>query len=140
MNEENMYETSVSHTSGYTAILEDDGVSCWLYLLKSENTIADIWVYNRIEAPEQEDLIKYEGMPPPLVKDFASRDATCFYPKERTWAFVWSKDGTSVAITKNTKPIACVIGNIQQGYSKGLFKKCPWGNTWSDVIYSANFE
>lgn len=39
------------HENGYTSIIEDDGRSCYAYLLKKGEIVSDVWLYNRAEAP-----------------------------------------------------------------------------------------
>ena len=139
MTEENIYLTSENNLSKLTAIFEDDGISAWLYLHKSNSVIFDAWVYNRISTPSKDYLENNRNSPPPAVQGFASETSLYNSPKDHKWSFLWSKDGMSVALLKDNIPISCIVSNLEQSYSKELIKNGPWGNTWSKEIYNANF-
>jgi hypothetical protein len=36
----------------YSVIIEDDGRVAYAYLMKDENIIGDVWLYNQLDAPE----------------------------------------------------------------------------------------
>jgi len=58
MSDENLFLEHEHRESGRLAVLEDDGISVWLYIAEaaSRKPLADAWVYNRIAAPPFEAI------------------------------------------------------------------------------------
>ena len=123
------------------AILEDDGISVWLYLTESgtRRPIADAWVCNRITAPPTQAIKSFRGGPPPAAQGYASDSAICEDPLAYEWSFLWSLDGEAVAVFKDDQAVAFVAVGQKGGYSRELVKKGPWGKPWSESLYEMIF-
>jgi hypothetical protein len=141
MADENLFIDDQNPQSRRFAVLEDNGVSAWLYLTECDapKPVADVWVYNRIPAPPLADIKSYQDGPPPAADTCAGESALCLTPTDHQWAFLWSADGESVAVTKDGLPVACIVAGHKHGYSRHLNKDGPWGNTWSDQLYTEVF-
>jgi hypothetical protein len=141
MAEENLFIDEQNLQSHRFAVLEDDGTSAWLYLTErnSQKPIADVWVYNRIPTPPTKDIQSYRGGPPPAASGYASDLALCLTPTSHEWTLLWSADGESVAVTKDGVPVACIVAGQERGCSRELLMDGPWGNTWSDELYTEVF-
>ena len=138
--EQNILINSINKQGDLQAIMEDDGVSCWLYLLNANNEIiADTWVYNRIPSPSKSELVNYEGTPPPAITDYCNENAFLEKPFEHQWTLKWSKNDLSIQILRDDMPHAFILHEMKQGYSKGLIKHGPWGFIWQDEVYLSHF-
>ena len=138
---ENLFLDEQHPISRRFAVLEDDGNSAWLYLTEpdSERPCADAWVYNRIAPPSREAVASFRPSPPPAAAGFACDTALCASPEKHEWAFAWSADGESVAVTKDGRPVACIIAGKKRGYSQELAEDGPWGHVWSDSVFAEAF-
>src|SRR5580700_6818277 len=85
------------------ATFDDDGTSAWLYLsgVGEDRPEADAWVYNRVPAPERDQLEQYRGGPPPAARGYVGNDALCEEPQQFTWSLQWSTDGHAVAVMRD---------------------------------------
>lgn len=123
------------------ATIDDDGCCAWLYLSEPETTrpIADVWVYNRIEAPPMEQIGSYRPNPPPAAVGYASSTALLLEPRKFQWTFIWSNEGESVALVRDGEPLAFILAGEKFGYSRLLVKDGPWGKVWSEEVFKATF-
>lgn len=48
-----LYKAPCNFNPDYAVIIEDDGIVAYAYLLFNEEIIADIWLYNQAETPEE---------------------------------------------------------------------------------------
>lgn len=138
---ENLFLTEMHPVSRRWADFEDDGVSAWLYLTEcnTRRVVADAWVYNRIAPPSRDEIPSFRPSPPPVAAGFARDTALYASPEKHEWAFLWSADGKSVAVTKDGQPVACIIAGKKRGYSRELVKDGPWGNVWSERVFEEAF-
>lgn len=138
---ENLFLSEMHSVSRRFADFEDDGMSAWLYLTERDtrHVVADAWVYNRIAPPSREEVASFRPSPPPAAVGFARDTALCASPERHQWAFLWSADGESVAVTKDGQPVACIIAGKERGYSRELVRDGPWGNVWSDCVFEEAF-
>jgi len=63
---------STDSLSGYKAIFEDDGRVAYAYLLKDEEIVADVWLYNRGEPPAEPEWRNPDKAPFANPKGYAS--------------------------------------------------------------------
>ncbi|CAG0944281.1 hypothetical protein ANRL1_01662 [Anaerolineae bacterium] len=142
MSDDNLFLEDQHPTSRRFAIFEDDGTSAWLYITKPDmqTPVADVWVYNRIPAPPTEEVPLYRGGPPPAPVGYARDTAFCRCPTAYEWSFIWSRDGESVAITKDGVAVACIVAAQKPGHGRELMKNGPWGNTWSEELFLSVFS
>lgn len=141
MNDKSYFFDDQHSGSKRFAVLEDDGVSAWLYLTASTaaKPVSDVWVYNRIEAPMASEISSFRGGPPPAPQGFAGNKSQITTPRECTWSFRWTDDGESVALFADGQVIAYLRSSESRGYSINLLKPGPWGNTFDDEDYSRTF-
>lgn len=128
--------------SNKTARLEDHGHSGWLYLTDSDNqvVVADCWVYNRIPAPKESEIVKFKTSSPPAVASYAHTHAEFTPFHSDIFELKWSPDGRSVALLINGIPFGFIPPGVQRGYSKHLIKNGPWGHKWDEKMYSILFN
>lgn len=129
--------------SGRNAVFEDDEKIAFLYLtvpgkIQPER---DAIVYSRIPPIERIDWdsIKKTGGTPLLTKDLASTSAILSNPREQDFSFLWSRDGSAVALLRNGDPIAFVTAHGRFGYSKAVIKTSPFAHAWDQLAYDSIF-
>jgi peptidyl-tRNA hydrolase, PTH1 family len=129
--------------SGRHAVFEDSGAALWLYLTKPNlpEPEFDVWVYNRIPAPEPDLIKNFKGQPPPAAKTVLDDlETTTRKPSDFTWSFVWSEDGNSVALFADKDPVAFIAASLNSGFNKHLIADCPWGKSWSAPTFAELFS
>ncbi|HEY3246121.1 MAG TPA: hypothetical protein VGM03_22485 [Phycisphaerae bacterium] len=124
-----------------SAIFEESDNAAWLYLTDPDDLrpIRDVWVFNRIEAPERNELQRYASEPPPAAAGFAGPDALCRDAEQHAWSLRWSPDGAAVALLKDGAPAAFVSAKDERGVSVNLLRDGPWGHPWDAQAYAALF-
>ena len=127
-----------SDTSRRLAVFEDDGTSAWLYLTAAQTRkpIADIWIYNRIPAPHANEIAGYRGGPPPAAIGFADDSTICDAPHDYEWTLDWHLRGECVVLHRDRIAIAMLAASDRRGWCRNLLRNGPWGNVWSDDLYS----
>lgn len=113
--------------TGRSAVLEDDDVSVWLYLVKSERIVASLFICNRIAPITERELERYRGGPPPIVDRFASEMAV--REKGDRWQIEWP-DAGSVLLRVNGIPWCELTPDSPRGRCKGVALVGPWGSPW----------
>jgi hypothetical protein len=127
--------------SGRWAVFDDTGVVAYLYLTSptDDRIIADAWVYNRVEAPDFNNIEAYRPDPPPAAAGYATADAHVTTPASFSWSLTWSADGHSVALCADGVAWAFIRAGQAPGFSRHLARSGPWGEPWSDEIYAETF-
>ena len=115
MDSANLFLSDASAKSSRHAIIEDDGEVAYLYLTEPgrENIVAAAWIYSRTSFPD---------------------------PTDHDWTFLWSDDGESVAVLADGRPLACVVGAVGPGYSRGLEVAGSRGHPWDDMVFARVFR
>ena len=133
-----------SEDSHRHAILDDDGVTGKVYLhspsddaAKTGEVEATCFAYNRVDPIDAKEVQNYRPNPPPIAKEYASKDAVCRKPESHKWHLKFSTDGTAVVLIRDGKPWAIVSLDAPRGYSKAIETPGPWGNPWSSEVHKA---
>lgn len=123
------------------AVLEDDGLSAWLYLTEpnSEKPAADCWLYNRISNPEPVESYLSRGVAPPAPSEYAGKGALLISPDASGFRLVWSKDGQSVAFFDDNFLMGFIAVGQKRGFSRNLEKAGAWGNPLDEDLYQSLF-
>ncbi|HBE70915.1 MAG TPA: hypothetical protein DDW52_22445 [Planctomycetaceae bacterium] len=139
MSDEHTYSVESRHASGNVVVFEDDGTSAWLYLLGRSDgkPISDVWVHNRVKAPNASEIKNYRDGPPPAASGFSDDSNICEAPELHDWTFVWRPDGEAVTLHRDGHPVALLLASQRRGWSRNLTRNGPWGNTWDDGTCSA---
>jgi hypothetical protein len=97
------------------AVIEDDGEVAYLYLTEPgrQNVVASALIYSRINFPD---------------------------PTAYDWTFLWSNEGESVAVLADGRPLACIVGAVGPGYSRGLEAASSLGHAWDDTTFARVFR
>ncbi|TGN17202.1 suppressor of fused domain protein [Leptospira idonii] len=86
----------------FTAFLEDDGRTIYLYLQSHNNPewpMKTLWIRNRIDAPEERDPEDFDqGLAPLLTKAEVNNPQGLPSLKEDEIHFIWSEEGDAVAL------------------------------------------
>lgn len=129
---------SFDEQSKYVAVFEDDGTSAWLYLSHANDRkpIADVWVYNRVEAPPTSEIKNYRGGPPPAAIGFADDATICRSLGNFDWTFAWYEDGRVVVLYRDGRAVAMLDASDGSGWSRYLLRDGPWGRVWDEDRYS----
>jgi len=128
--------------SNQQARLEDDGHSAWLYLTKENSPVvtADAWIYNRIAAPSDTEIVNFKTASPPAVSSYAHANARFTPLPSDTFEIKWSADGRSVALLINGIAFGFIPPGALRGYSRHLVKDGPWGHHWDEKLYQILFN
>ena len=123
------------------AVLEDDGLSAWLYLTEadSEKPAADCWIYNRISNPEPAESYLSRGVAPPASSEYAENGALLESPDASSFRLVWSEDGESVALFDGSVLMGFIAAGQGRGFSRNLKKAGAWGNPLDEDVYKSVF-
>ena len=125
------------------AILEEKNGTAWLYLTAADKPKPekDVVVFARSRLATLNDVraVAKKGQPPPLAKDYASKDALIRKPQGDEFTFLWSKDGQSVAVIHRGLPIAMILSNSKRGFAKAISKSGPFGEPWDQSAYERAF-
>ncbi len=118
--------------SGRAAVVEDDGVSCWLYLLDKPDgaIVRSVLVYSAvppITAAEFRARGQSSGAPP-LVVDYASASAVVSERVADDFSFRWRADGSAVAVLHRGKILAVAAKDERYESSRALSQSGPFGD------------
>lgn len=133
---------SEQHPVSYRwAVVEDDGLSVWLYLTApdSEDIVADCWVYNRIASSEHAASYIARGVAPPASSEVIGTDAFIQTINSLDFCLEWSRDGESVALLFNKSPVGLIVSGYKRGYSRNLNQVCAWGSPLNETLYHSVF-
>jgi hypothetical protein len=85
-----------SDNSTFSIIIEDDGRGCYGYLLEEGKIIADVWLYNTQETPE--DMPWSEAFPLPFLnqKSYVDQKRMLKIEDENDAQVEWSFDGMNL--------------------------------------------
>lgn len=128
-------------TSKRTVVLEDDGLSAWLYLTDkgSDEIIADCWLYNRVSSPEPVESYVSKGIAPPAPSGVTSEHA-CICPSDPSeFHLSWAGDGDAVAVFFRGLLMGFTAAVSKRGYSRNLAKACSWGVPLDEALYCSIF-
>jgi len=136
---EELFITSYNEATKRHAVLQDDGLTAWLFLHRPSDdrrhTAAverACFIYNRKAAISAGDVKKYRPKPPPIAKGYATEFAVTEDPFHYRWILEWSKSGEAVLLTRDGQPW-CVVevnGTSNYGYCKSIKAEGPWGSPW----------
>lgn len=82
-------------------------------IIEDDGDVASAWIYSRTNFPD---------------------------PTEHDWTFLWSDDGDSVAVLADGRPLACIVGAVGPGYSRGLEAVSSLGHAWDDTTFARVFR
>ncbi len=124
--------TETNAISGRAVVVEDDGRSCWLYLLEDRRggILKSVLVYSvgpAIGGSEVADSAR-SGDAPMLSARYASNRAVVpeRYPDD--FSFRWRPDGEAVAILFREEVYAIVAPEEEHGYSLAISTSGPFGS------------
>ena len=144
MAESNFLVCSYSEDRHRHAIRADDGRTGILYLHapsddpeQTGRVEATCFAFNRVDRIKPSDVTRYRPEPPPIAQGYASNVAVCRWPMADAWEMVWSLDGETVVLLRNSKPWAIVSLAQPKGLSRAVETSGPWGHPWSDEAYDA---
>jgi hypothetical protein len=125
------------------AILEEKNGTAWLYLTapgkpRPEKDVV-VFVRSRLATMDEVLAEARKGRPPPLAKDFATKDAILPKPEVADFSLEWSADGQGVALLRNNSPLAMILADAKRGFSKALSKSGPFGEPWDQSAYERVF-
>jgi hypothetical protein len=80
--------------TGYSAVFEDDGKVAYAYLLSEDRIVADVWLYNRIAAPQEPEWRDRSKAPFANPQGFAASEPFPPVLDETEITFAWSRGAT----------------------------------------------
>ena len=138
---EEVFLSELNPVSRRWAVLEDDGLSAWLYLTEpdSQQPAADCWIYNRVTNPEPAESYLSRGVAPPAPAECVTGDALRVSPDAAGFRLVWSADGESVALFDGGALVGFIAAGRGRGFSRNLRKASAWGNPLDEELYKSVF-
>jgi hypothetical protein len=142
MQEERPFHSLQHPTTKRWAILEDDGVSAWLYVSEPNvpKPIGDCFVYNcqppQTKLPESQD----RSGPPPIIGKFASSRAALADEFARSLRLSWTRSGNAAAVWLDHEPIAFLEVGQKRGVSRGIGTVGPYGHPWDESRFAELFS
>jgi hypothetical protein len=138
---EEIFLSEQNPISSRWAVMNDDGLSAWLYLTEpnSEEIIGDCWLYNRISHPRHPKVYIDQGLAPPAPLEYIVNSAMAISPDTSKYQFLWSQDGESVAFFADDILMGFIAAGQKQGYSLNLAKAGGWGNILEEDLYRLLF-
>lgn len=126
---EELFLSEQDPSSGRWAILEDDGISAWLYVTEPESrkSVADCLVYSRIPPISADALREHRGGPPPITEAFASSEAVVVCPGESGIELAWTPDGRAAVVTFKSVLWAKIVTGESRGSSRAISRSGPFG-------------
>ena len=127
----------------YFVLVENDGTSCWAYLIESdsENILKDVFLYSPIEPQENFDKVAMaEGATPVLITKYASESAVIDSLDTSSIKVRWSSISGSFSIHYRDSPIAAIYADHQRGFSKALVGSSGFGEEWDENRYNQTFR
>jgi len=127
----------------YSVLVENDGASCWAYLIESDrgNILKDVFLYSPIESREDFNKVAMaEGATPVLINRYASESAIIDSLDTSSLKIGWSSTSGSFSILYRDSPIAAVYADHQRGFSKALIGSSGFGEEWDENRYKQNFR
>jgi hypothetical protein len=140
-----VFVTSNNSESGLDAVvtLEPDDESphsVWLYLSNGDEIISDCFLVNLIEPEDSVGKPENHDAPPPVIRRFLSSRVPSELPKEGDLDFRWSETGRDVAVSIGGTVVGFTVSGENRGFSRALSQAGPWGNPWSDDLFSSHFS
>jgi len=139
-----VFTTSENALTGLNALVvlepnDDEPHSVWLYVSNGDEIISDCFLTNLVEPTDR--VIKRENRdsPPPALRQYLTSVAPAEMPSEEDTDITWSKSGKDVAVAIGGAVVGFTVSGQKHGYSRALSQTGPWGNPWSDELFSAHF-
>jgi hypothetical protein len=136
---EELFIASFNEATKRHAVLEDDGLTAWLYLhgpsddpKRTAPVERACFVYNRKPAIDVRDVERYRPKPPPIAKAYATEFAVTDKPFRHSWTLEWSMNGEAVLLRKDQHSwcLLEVNGTSKHGHCKSIKADGPWGSPW----------
>ncbi len=112
--------------TSYSVVVEDDGRVAYAYLREKERIIADVWLYNRCNAPQEADWTDPSKAPFLNPISHAIDDSQGFIEERRDVDAVWHEDAAmSVTIRIRGVDWAVLIPGARPGWCRLARKAGP---------------
>ncbi|MEM8940479.1 MAG: hypothetical protein AAGC64_14165 [Bacteroidota bacterium] len=112
----------------FSLIIDDNGQVCYAYLLKGEEVIGDVWLYNQSNAPASVNWNDVESMPFLNPLEYID-DSVRFSPftKDTPILVDWDydKDLRQVKIIKGNSTLGILKPNSKPGWYNSVIKDGP---------------
>lgn len=136
---EHLFIASYDAATKRHAVLEDDGLTAWLYLHSPSDDPAQTgpvekacFVYTHVAPIDAKDAGGYRPSPPPIAKGYVTHNAVCDSPESHIWVIEWSEDGRKVLLSRDEEPW-CLMeaeSGSKHGHSISIKAEGPWGSPW----------
>jgi hypothetical protein len=125
--DEDLFLSEQHQHSRRWAIVEDDGVTAWLYLTEPDSTrpVAHCWLYNRVHAPE--GIAFNRGETPVVPAQYVVSTSPSVAPSAASVRFRWAPRGDGVAVLFGQELIGYISELGGPGHSKNIKVPGPFG-------------
>lgn len=136
MAEAELFVSSQSNISQRWAIVEESGGATYLYLTEPDSMkpTADAFLFSKVilDSGAEVQSIAESGMPPPILRKYATSQAKRESAYETQISFKWSASGEAVAVLIEGEPFAAIVGGVS--YSKAVAAEGSWGVPWNESV------
>lgn len=143
-NSKNIFIEEFSEISKRAARLQLCGFAYYLYLTKAEAPLIDkdalAFMIRKPPNTINWDKLKKKITHPYLSKEYETDKTVIRKIKKEYFAFIWSKNGHSVALLYKNEPIAFIIEEEKIGFSKATNKSSPIVNMWNEDKFHKKFN
>ena len=120
---------SIEDSEAFWATFEDDGRAAYLYLGTEIGIVADVWLYNRLPAPDRSEFSKRKNLPFMNPREFISDELVDPVTDEADLAFEWKKGAAAgeVEVTLRIRGVlfARLVPGARPGWSRLAVKESP---------------
>ena len=125
INHSQMFVENRYDASDYSAVFEDDGRVAYAYLLEGNGIVADVWLYNHGEPPDEPEWEDPTRMPFANPKGFANPNPFKPVADALEVSFKWIAGKPIVNILIRGVPFAKLTPGSKPGWSKLALRDGP---------------
>jgi hypothetical protein len=139
-----VFTNSENSLTGLNALIvlepsDDVPHSVWLYVSNGDEIISDCLLMNLVEPVDKVIKPENRDAPPPILRRYLTSAVPTEMPGEEDFRFTWSRSGKDVAVAIYGVFVGFIVSGQKRGYSRALCQAGPWGNAWSDDLFSSHF-
>ncbi len=121
--------------SEYSAVIEDDGRVAYGYLLLDGKILGDVWLYNRVDAPAENQWRRPARMPFLNSRDYIDLASHVRFDDQTAIRMQWieeSEDGPHATIYYHSEIVAKIYVHSKPGRCRAAAKDGPLARVLSN--------
>ena len=105
--------------TGFEAMFEDDGRAAYAYLIRDDEIVADVWLYNSGGTPPMPEWDGPESLPCRNPADYVSNETVIRVGDDSDVVFSWNHDESGGLESLEIKVRGRVLGRLEPGSMPG---------------------